>query len=60
MGKRRSTVASFALICVFGEWLAAAQEVTHEDAAQRSLDLVTIGNGRLPGGTKTAFRVYEA
>jgi hypothetical protein len=41
-------------------WFAAAQEVAHENAGQRGLDLVTIGNGHLPDGTKTAFRVYPA
>jgi hypothetical protein len=60
MVKRRHAVASFALICVFGVWFAGAQDVAHENAAQGGLDLVTIGNGHLPDGTKTAFRVYAA
>jgi len=34
--------------------------VAHESAAPKDLDLVTIGNGSLPDGTPTAFRVYAA
>jgi hypothetical protein len=40
--------------------IRAAQDVAQEKAAQKDIDLVTIGNGHLPDGTKTAFRVYRA
>lgn len=60
MARRRHTVTSFALVCVFGVWFAVAQDVVHENAAQKGLDLVTIGNGHLPDGTPTGLRVYAA
>jgi hypothetical protein len=54
----RHAVALLALIYVFVAGFADAQEAAHQSAAQKDIDLVTIGNGHLADGTKTAFRMY--
>ena len=60
MAKLRPRVASFTLICLCGVWLAGAQEASHENTPPKDLDLVSVGDGWLPNGNKTATRVYAA
>lgn len=57
---RQHAVASFVVMCAIVTSSALAQDAAHENVAPKTLDLVSIGNGRLPDGQKTAFRIYKA
>jgi hypothetical protein len=55
--KRRYTVTSFALICVFCVGFAAAQDVAHVNS--RDLEIVRMGH-IMTKGHLTLFRTYKA